>query len=41
MIYVMLKRYLYDSIDCVMPTVATERGKVYKNIRNYDIWLDP
>ena len=27
MTYVVLKRYLYDPIDCIRPAVAIERGK--------------
>ena len=30
MTYVVLKRYLYDPIDCVKPVIATELGKVYR-----------
>lgn len=30
MTYVVLKGFLYDSIDCVKHAVATEPGKVYR-----------
>jgi hypothetical protein len=30
MTYVVLKGYLYNTIDCVKPAVAAEPGKVYR-----------